>query len=55
MIKLIAKGFGKEEDLVLKHEIKLRAFMNCKMTLFCFQIMAMILEVTIFPEIAIFS
>lgn len=32
MIKDLAEGFGPEEDLFLKHEINLRAFMNIIIT-----------------------
>ena len=31
--KDLAEGFGREEDLVFKHEINLRALMNCWITL----------------------
>jgi len=31
--KDLAEGFGREEDLVFKHEINLRAFLNCYFTL----------------------
>ena len=33
MIKDLAEGFGREEDIVSKNEINLRVFLNCYITL----------------------
>ena len=31
-MKMLAEGFGKEEDLVMQEEINLRVWMNCWIT-----------------------
>lgn len=45
MIKDLAEGFGKEEDLIFKHEIKLRAFLNCYFTLFAVSTIDLLIKI----------
>jgi hypothetical protein len=44
-LKFLAEGFGKNEDLILNHEINLRVFLNCKFSLFFIQGTFMFLEI----------
>jgi hypothetical protein len=42
MIKDIAEGFGREEDLLFRHEINLRAGMNCLVNLIIFSAISLL-------------